>query len=243
MSTWQIIQEDVLIALAEMEKRGEKFDCVVMDPPYCSGGLLPQQIARGGVSKYSERTDLGDFEDGMSQLAFFRFMIEVFTRSKRVLNQPGYLFSFIDWRSYPVISEALEGGGVRWLGTCVWNKGNSRPNPGQFFQDCEFVLWGTNGREKTKNFGGHAVIDCRTPLTAERIHPTQKPPFVYSKLYGILNEKPRILELFSGSASGGVAALEMGADYVGVESSPYYVAASRKRLREAEEKMKFLSGE
>lgn len=239
MSTWQIIQEDVLIALAELEKRGEKFDCVVMDPPYCSGGLLPQQIARGGVSKYSKRTDLGDFVDGMSQLTFFRFMIEVFTRSKRVLKQPGYLFSFIDWRSYPVISEALERGGVRWLGTVVWNKGQSRPNPGQFFQDCEFVLYGVAGRTKTKNFGGHAVIDCRAPLTAERIHPTQKPPFVYSRLYGILDENPRILELFSGSASGGVAALEMGADYVGVESSPYYVAASRKRLCETEDKMKF----
>ena len=240
--SWQIIQEDVLAALAELEKRGEKFDCVVMDPPYCSGGLLPQQIARGGVSKYIQRTDLDDFEDGMSQLAFFRFMIEVFTRSKRVLKQPGYLFSFIDWRSYPVVAEALEGGGVRWRGTCVWNKGNSRPNSGQFFQDCEFVLWGTNGHEKTKNFGCHAVIDCRAPLTAERIHPTQKPPFVYSKLYGILNEKPRILELFSGSASGGVAALELGADYVGVEASPYYVAASRKRLRDEEKKIEFLNG-
>lgn len=115
MSAWQIIQEDVLFALAELEKRGEKFDCVVMDPPYCSGGLLPQQVVRGGVSKYSKRTDLGDFEDGMSQLAFFHFMVEVFVRSKRVLNQPGYLFSFIDWRSYPVISEALEGGGGKMV--------------------------------------------------------------------------------------------------------------------------------
>lgn len=230
----------MLIALQDFERRGEKFDCVVMDPPYCSGGLLPAQIARSGITKYLDTTTLGDFEDGMSQLAFFRFMIEVFTRSKRVLNQPGYLFSFIDWRSYPVISEALERGGVRWLGTCVWNKGNSRPNPGHFLQDCEFVLWGTNGREKTKNFGGHAVIDCRAPLMAERIHPTQKPEKVYAYLYNILEDGARILELFSGSASGGVAAIHNGFDYIGVESSPFYVASSRKRLRDELARKDFL---
>lgn len=73
--TAEIIQDDVLHALQDFERRGEKFDAVVMDPPYCSGGLLPQQIARGSVSKYGVRTDLGDFEDGMSQLAFFRLSL------------------------------------------------------------------------------------------------------------------------------------------------------------------------
>ena len=107
----EIIQDDVLHALQELEKRGEKFDCVVMDPPYCSGGLLPAQVARGGITKYSEMVTLGDFEDGMSALTFFKFMIEVFTRSRRVLRKPGYIFSFIDWRQYQVIFSAMKGGG------------------------------------------------------------------------------------------------------------------------------------
>lgn len=107
----EIIQDDVLHALQELEKSGEKFDCVVMDPPYCSGGLLPAQVARGGIAKYSEMVTLGDFEDGMSALTFWRFMIEVFTRSRRVLRKPGYVFSFIDWRQYQVIFSAMERGG------------------------------------------------------------------------------------------------------------------------------------
>ena len=142
--TAEIIQDDVLHALQDFERRGEKFDCVVMDPPYCSGGLLPAQVARSGIAKYSEMTTLGDFEDGMSALTFWRFMIEVFTRSRRVLKKPGYLFSFIDWRMYPVIFQAMEISGIKIRGGLVWNKIISRPNHGQFIQNCEFIIYGTN---------------------------------------------------------------------------------------------------
>lgn len=112
--TAEIIQDDVLHALQDFERRGEKFDAVVMDPPYCSGGLMPAQITRGSFGKYIKATDFEEFNDGMSSLVYYRFMIEVFTRCLRVLNKPGYIFTFIDWRMYPVIYEALERGG----GTC-----------------------------------------------------------------------------------------------------------------------------
>ena len=238
--TAEIIQDDVLHALQDFERRGEKFDCVVMDPPYCSGGLLPAQVARSGIAKYSEMTTLGDFEDGMSALTFWRFMIEVFTRSRRVLRKPGYLFSFIDWRQYQTIFSAMERGGLRLTGSITWYKLNSRPNPGQFMQDSEFVIYGVNGREKNGKFGGHSVVTCPAPITCTRIHPTQKPEKVYAHLYNILEDSARILELFSGSASGGVAAIHNGFDYIGVESSPFYVASSRKRLHDELARKDFL---
>lgn len=237
----EIIQDDVLHALQELEKRGEKFDCVVMDPPYCSGGLLPAQVARGGIAKYSEMVTLGDFEDGMSALTFFKFMIEVFRGARSVLKKPGYLFTFIDWRMYSVLFEALERSGLTVRGSLVWFKLNSRPNPGQFIQDSEFVIYGTNGKEKTDLFGGHSVVECPAPITSSRIHPTQKPVKVYAHLYRILKKPARILELFSGSAAGGVAAIENGFDYLGIESSPFYVASSRKRLKDEMQKTAFLT--
>lgn len=236
----EIIQDDVLHALSKLASDNELFDCVVMDPPYCSGGLLPAQITRRGVDKYCETKTLGDFADGMSALTFYRFMIEVFRDSKNVINKPGYLFCFIDWRMYPVIYQAMEMSGVIMRGALTWNKGNSRPNFGHFRQDSEFILYGTNGKEKTRNIGNHSVIACPAPITCNRIHPTEKPVKVYTELYKILNPGGRILELFSGSAAGGVAAIHSGFDYVGVESSTFYVATSRKRLRDELEKACFL---
>jgi DNA modification methylase len=40
-----------------------------------------------------------------------------------------------------------------------------------------------------------------------------------------------ILDPFSGAASTGVACMELGRTYVGIELSPEYVAMSEKRLR------------
>lgn len=236
----EIIQDDVLHALSKLASDNELFDCVVMDPPYCSGGLTPTQITRRGVDKYCKTKTLGDFEDGMSGISFYRYMLEVFRESRGVLTKPGYLFCFIDWRMYPVIYQALEGAGVCLRGAITWNKLNSRPNFGQFRQDSEFILYGTNGKDKTRNIGNHSVITCPSPLMSDRIHPTQKPVKVYAELYKILNPNGRILELFSGSTAGGVAAIHSGFDYIGVESSPFYVATSRKRLREELEKACFL---
>ena len=127
------------------------------------------------------------------------------------------------------------------MGAICWNKNNAIPHPGMFQQSFELILYATNGRDKTTKHGGMGVIDCPAPLSAQRIHPTQKPTGVYSRLYKIIGGR-RVLELFSGSASGGVAAIENGLDYIGVESSPYFVAASRKRLRETMSKTAFLEG-
>lgn len=230
----------MLIALQDFERRGEKFDCVVMDPPYCSGGITPAAISSGGLKKYIDTVTLGDFEDGMTTAGFYRYLIEIFIRSRKILKRPGYLFSFIDWRMYPVMFTAMEGGGLRPLGAIVWDKRNARPNKGRFIQTCEFVLYSSNGGKKTTRSGGPSVIECKAPLINTRIHPTQKPVDIYSRFYRLLNDGSRILELFSGSASGGVAAIHNGFDYIGVESSPFYVASSRKRLRDELEKVQFL---
>ena len=73
------------------------FDACVADPPYCSGGVTPSSIGRGGANKYVQRTDLGNFADGMTQRAFYRFTVEWLSLARKRLASPGYCFVFIDW--------------------------------------------------------------------------------------------------------------------------------------------------
>lgn len=237
--SFEIVQDDVLHALQDFERRGEKFDCVVMDPPYCSGGAFTSTISKNS-EKYCRSDKYLDFFDGLGQLALFRFLCEIFFNCRNVLKSPGYLFCFTDWRIYPIVSEAFMRGQITSRGVLVWNKMNSRINPGQFRNDCEFIFYGTAGSKKNNKFLTSNVISCRSPLSCTRIHPTQKPEKVYAHLYNILEDGARILELFSGSASGGVAAIHNGFDYIGVESSPFYVASSRKRLRDELARKDFL---
>ena len=52
---------------------------------------------------------------------------------------------FVDWRNLPAMTDAVQMAGWVWRGVVVWDKGISRNQPGRFRNDCEFVVWCSNG--------------------------------------------------------------------------------------------------
>ena len=69
---FEIINGNCLDVLEDFAREGRRFDAVIADPPYCSGGVTPASV-KSGVRKYINRTDLGDFGDGMTQRAYVLF--------------------------------------------------------------------------------------------------------------------------------------------------------------------------
>lgn len=234
--TYRIINDDVINALKELEPHGEQFDALVMDPPYCSSGVVPGRTV-GGVAKYVETKRNGSFSDSMTQTALYDFIREVVRRSLLVMRSRSYVFIFTDWRSYPVMASAMQGAGAIWRGAVTWNKERARPNIGHITQSSEFILWGTKGDEKSDKYHKSSVWTALAPPVRERVHPTQKPPEIYKEIYKILPDSPDVLDLFAGSAPAGVAALEVGGNYTGVELSPQYATASDDRLRRCQQKL------
>ena len=57
----------------------------------------------------------------------------------------GILEMFVDWRNLPAMTDAVQMAGWVWRGVVVWDKGISRNQPGRFRNDCEFVVWCSNG--------------------------------------------------------------------------------------------------
>jgi len=99
---------------------------------------------------------------------------------------------------------------------------------GSFLSDAE-VAW-----EK----GGHGVYCFRdTSLTAEtrhRAHPTQKPlPLMRWCIERHGSEARTILDPFMGSGTTGVAALQLGRKFIGIELDPGYFDIACKRISEA----------
>ena len=79
-------------------------------------------------------------------------------------------------------------------------------------------------------------------MGAERLkdpkHPTQKPLKVLKHIINIAsNENDVVLDMFMGVGSTGVAALEMGRRFIGIELDPVYFEASKKRIAETQEKL------
>jgi site-specific DNA-methyltransferase (adenine-specific) len=65
-------------------------------------------------------------------------------------------------------------------------------------------------------------------------HPTQKPLALITRcLRASTNPGDLVVDLFAGSGSTGVAAIELGRRFIGIEREAGYAALAAKRLRAA----------
>ena len=124
----------------------------------------------------------------------------------------------------------------------VWHKTNPVPKfrKAGFLNSCELVvcMWDKN---HTWNFGKqnemHNFFESPICMGPERLknpkHPTQKPTALLTHLLKIAsNEGDIVFDPFMGVGSTGVAALQNGRNFIGVELEKDYFDASNKRLME-----------
>lgn len=69
--------------------------------------------------------------------------------------------------------------------------------------------------------------------TATNVHPTQKPVAIMKWCIGFMPDADTILDPFMGSGTTGVAAIQMGKAFIGIEREERYFEAACRRIREA----------
>lgn len=121
----------------------------------------------------------------------------------------------------------------------MWNKKISRPTPGRFRNDCEYIVWGTNGKKEVRwEKGAKVWPGCYTipgVISKKRNHQTEKPVELMEALIAICPDGGTVLDPFMGSGSTGVACVNTGRDFIGIELSEEYYDTAVRRVREAEE--------
>ena len=76
---------------------------------------------------------------------------------------------------------------------------------------------------------------ARAQLASEgKEHPTQKPLPLMKWCIGFLPDAQTILDPFMGSGTTGVAAVQMGRDFIGIEREPKYFDIACKRIEDAQ---------
>jgi DNA modification methylase len=112
-----------------------------------------------------------------------------------------------------------------WL---VWDKENGA----SYFADCE-LAW-TNLPKAVRRIR-YLWLGMLKPKGAQRgDHPTQKPLEVMRWAIGHLPDPNQtILDPFMGSGTTGVAAVQMGKAFIGIEREPKYFESACRRIREA----------
>lgn len=216
---------------------------VLTDPPYSSGGLFAGDRKASTRTKYTDSDYNGSARfqnfsgDNMDQRSFTEFMRTVLAKCRQKTKQEGVCAVFVDWRNLPALTDALQMAGWIWRGICVWNKGNARNIPGRFRQDCEFIVWGTNGPKSvdwTPGFSAYpGSYTEKSVSTKKKHHQTEKPVELLEKLIAICSDNGTVLDPFMGSGSTGVAAVNTGRSFIGMELDQGYFETAHKRISEA----------
>jgi site-specific DNA-methyltransferase (adenine-specific) len=106
------------------------------------------------------------------------------------------------------------------------------------------LAWFTskNTTAKTKMIrilhGGVVNADSVNGNNEKRIHPTQKPVAVMRDIVSAFTRLgDTVLDPFMGSGTTGVACVQTGRDFIGIEIDPGYFAIAERRIKEAQAQM------
>ena len=111
-----------------------------------------------------------------------------------------------------------------WL---VWDKLNGENN----FADCELAWTNLKKAVRIKRHMWNGMI---REGHEERFHPTQKPLALMEWCLSFLPDAVTILDPFMGSGTTGVACVNMGKNFIGIEKDPQYFEIAKERIAEAE---------
>ncbi|MFE5159658.1 DNA-methyltransferase [Streptomyces sp. NPDC056697] len=234
MRDWTLYEGDALTILPTVD---QPVDAVICDPPYNSGGrTMTERTSRSARKKYvaSEAThDLAEFTgENRDQRSYAAWLSLILAHCHRLTRPGGACLVFTDWRQIPSTTDALQAAGYTWRGIASWQKPLARPQRGRIKQECEFIVWGSNGAMIPDNnpvyLPGHYTGS--QPRGTERQHITQKPLDVMRQLVRITPPGGIILDPFTGSGTTGAAALAEGRRFIGIEHSAHYAAVARHRL-------------
>lgn len=232
----QLFQGDCIQTMAQLPDKC--VDLVAIDPPYSSGGTFATQRKASTRTKYTDddangAARLPSFScDNMDSRSYFAFMREVLTTARSKTVDEGVCICFIDFRNLPVLTDAFQAAGWTWRGLAVWDKKNSRPQKGRYKNQCEYIVWGSNGampfdRGVPPLPGVYAFANVSS---TEREHQTEKPVELMEDLLKIVPAGATVLDCFMGSGSTGVAAVNTGRKFIGIEALPAYFETAQRRI-------------
>lgn len=232
MNAWTMHKGDALAVLRDLPDAS--VDVILTDPPFSSGGRRENaRSVRKSMIRGTE-DDAWIAGDSMSTAGFIWTIRQFGMQARRILKPGGHLLSFIDWRMYPNLCLGLEVADLVQRSTIVWDKTYFGMG-GQFRNQHEFVIHMTNGQPdapQRRDVGN--VIQCK-PIRGG-VHPTEKPVALLETLLSVVCPVGGVVvDPFAGSGATGVAALNYGADFIGVEMSDHYHGIAYDRLRTAQD--------
>lgn len=234
-SAFSLLNGDCLELMADLPDGS--FDAVITSPPYnkgrSTGGGSSKNwgIWRGGLSdRYAS------YRDDRPEADYEAWQAEVLRESWRLLSDRGAIFynhkPRIQRRSLRTPLDWNPGLPVRQILTWVPGGGvNFSPTHYRGVAEWIVIFAKPGFRLRSRSHSGCGDV-WRLPYDRGIDHPA---PFPVSLPARILETAPidRVIDPFMGSGTTGVACVQAGVPFVGIEIDPGYVAVAERRLAEA----------
>jgi len=202
---------------------GEGADCVLTDPPYCSGGFQESGKKSGSIGT---RGDTMIANDTLSTRGYIALMKSVLGHTNA-----GVAYIFTDWRMWVNLFDICESSGFGVRNMIVWDKGTPGMGRGWRSQH-ELVL---AAMRVTQPFDPHKAQGnvIQSQRTGNVLHPTEKPADLLAKILDVTDMARVIYDPFAGSGTTLVACENLGRKCRAVEISPAYCAVILERMAQA----------
>jgi len=210
---------DVLPGLAPV-------DLVVTDLPYRleSGGKTTGEM-KGKFAR-------GVYDNGGTIIPVTIEFSELMPLVSSCLHQ-GHGYFMVNNRHVAQAENEALAAGFRFHNWLVWDKSTGTPNR-WYMKNCEFVLLVFKGRAQAINDCGSRQL-LRCPNVIDGDHETEKPvPLMAHYIKNSSRPGQIVLDPFMGSGTTGVAAVQLGRAFIGIEQDPKYFAIACERLEQAQ---------
>lgn len=211
----------------------DRIDALVTDPPYSSGGFTEsgKKAAKGMGLRSETIRDVGWFDgDAMTSAGAGYLLREVCSWAFRLLPIGGTATVFTDWRMIPHLAPAIEAARFRYQNMVVWNKGAAGLGTG-FRAQHELAMHFAKGTPAYNSCSFGNVLTIPRIQAATREHQTEKPVELMRAILEVVSaEGGVVLDPFMGSGSTGVAAVQLGRKFIGVEVEARHFETACRRI-------------
>jgi DNA modification methylase len=202
-----------------------KVDCIVTDLPYKleSGGGTTGEM--GG--KFSKNI----YDNSGSIISADIEFDEIMPLLVPLLDR-GHAYFMVNNRWVGAVENAALAAGFRFHNWLVWDKSTGTPNR-WYMKNCEFTLFVFRGAAKPINeCGSRQLIKCQNVING--LHETQKPVALMAHYIANSTDAGQtVLDPFMGSGTTGVAALQLGRKFIGIEIDQKHFDTACRRIKAA----------
>jgi DNA modification methylase len=197
---------------------------VCTDPPYVIGA-----VSSGALGSKS-----GGWQDMMNSAAWFTSW---YREVDRMLKRNGSFWSFLNWRTLPVVMRAAVDAGLPITSLAVWDKEWIGPGGVQGLRPSyELIALLAQPDFAVPNRGVADVFRHKVGSFKPNGHPAEKPVPIVRRVMEVAAVPPGglVVDPFMGSGTAAVAARDLGLQFVGIEAEEKWCEVAASRLAQGD---------